>query len=37
MIGGKPAAVMGSSGCNMPPHVGIGDAFAAANLQAGAS
>jgi len=23
LIGGKPAAVMGSSGLNMPPHVGL--------------
>ena len=35
MIGGKPAAVMGSSGYNMPPHVGIVDPFAAPPMQVG--
>jgi uncharacterized Zn-binding protein involved in type VI secretion len=35
LIGGKPAAVVGSSGYNLPPHAGIIDAFAAPNLQEG--
>ena len=34
-IGGKPAAVVGSSGYNIPPHVGTIDAFAAPNMQEG--
>jgi uncharacterized Zn-binding protein involved in type VI secretion len=35
-IGGKAAAVMGSSGYNMPPHVGIVDgAFASPTMQVG--
>ncbi len=34
-IGGKPAAVIGSSGYNVPPHVGITDAFSAPMLQEG--
>ena len=35
-IGGKAAAVMGSSGYNMPPHVGIVDgAFATPTMQVG--
>jgi uncharacterized Zn-binding protein involved in type VI secretion len=35
MIGGKPAAVMGSSGFNTPPHVGIVDPFAPPPMQVG--
>lgn len=36
LIGGKPAAVVGSSGYNMPPHVGIVDgAFATPTSQVG--
>jgi uncharacterized Zn-binding protein involved in type VI secretion len=35
MIGGKPAALMGSSGYNMPPHVGITDPFTAPPMQEG--
>jgi uncharacterized Zn-binding protein involved in type VI secretion len=35
LIEGKAAAVVGSAGLNAPPHVGITDAFAAANLQRG--
>lgn len=35
-IGGRPAAVLGASGMNTPPHAGIVDgAFAAPNLQVG--
>jgi uncharacterized Zn-binding protein involved in type VI secretion len=36
LIGGKPAAVVGSSGYNMPPHVGIVDGpFATPTSQLG--
>jgi uncharacterized Zn-binding protein involved in type VI secretion len=35
LIGGKPAAVLGSAGLNVPPHVGITDAFSPPNLQRG--
>jgi uncharacterized Zn-binding protein involved in type VI secretion len=37
MIGGKPAAVMGSSGMNVPPHVGLhpADPFFAPPMQMG--
>jgi uncharacterized Zn-binding protein involved in type VI secretion len=37
LIGGKPAAVMGSSGYNTPPHVGLhaSDPFLAPPLQVG--
>lgn len=37
MIGGKPAAVMGSSGMNMPPHVGLhaSDPYMAPPMQVG--
>ena len=36
LIGGKPAAVVGSSGYNTPPHVPpVTDAFAAPPLQVG--
>ena len=35
LINNKPAAVMGSSGYNMPPHTGIVDPFVAPNLQVG--
>ena len=36
LIGGKPVAVMGSSGYNAPPHVGIVDPpFATPNMQIG--
>ncbi|MBA2254020.1 MAG: PAAR domain-containing protein [Chloroflexi bacterium] len=37
MIGGKPAAVMGSSGFNVPPHVGLhaSDPFMAPPMQVG--
>lgn len=37
LIGGKPAAVMGSSGFNTPPHVGLhpADPFLAPPLQRG--
>ncbi|HUG48099.1 MAG TPA: PAAR domain-containing protein [Candidatus Limnocylindria bacterium] len=36
VIGGKPVAVMGSSGFSVPPHVGIVDPpFAAPNMQVG--
>lgn len=35
LVGGRPAAVVGSAGYNVPPHVGISDAFAAPNLQRG--
>jgi uncharacterized Zn-binding protein involved in type VI secretion len=34
-IGGKPVAVVGSSGYNMPPHVGISDGYAAPMMQEG--
>lgn len=37
LVGGKPAAVMGSSGTNTPPHVGLhaSDPFLAPPLQVG--
>ncbi|HEY6058434.1 MAG TPA: PAAR domain-containing protein, partial [Candidatus Limnocylindrales bacterium] len=35
LIGGKPAAVMGSSGFNTPPHVGITDPFTPPPMQIG--
>src|SRR6266702_4694315 len=37
LIGGKPAAVLGSSGCNAPPHVGLhaSDPFLAPPMQRG--
>jgi uncharacterized Zn-binding protein involved in type VI secretion len=37
LVGGKPAAVMGSSGLNVPPHVGLhaSDPFLAPPLQRG--
>jgi uncharacterized Zn-binding protein involved in type VI secretion len=35
MIGGKPAALMGSSGYNMPPHAGITDPFTPPPMQEG--
>jgi uncharacterized Zn-binding protein involved in type VI secretion len=37
LVGGKPAAVMGSSGFNMPPHVGLHptDPFLAPPMQRG--
>ncbi|MBO0707483.1 MAG: PAAR domain-containing protein [Candidatus Dormibacteraeota bacterium] len=37
LIGGKPAAVMGSSGFNVPPHVGLhpSDPFLAPPMQRG--
>lgn len=37
LIGGKPAAVMGSTGLNVPPHVGLHatDPFMLPNLQEG--
>jgi uncharacterized Zn-binding protein involved in type VI secretion len=37
LIGGKPAAVMGASGFNMPPHVGLhpADPYLAPPLQKG--
>lgn len=37
LVGGKPAAVMGSSGYNTPPHVGLhaSDPFLAPPLQVG--
>jgi uncharacterized Zn-binding protein involved in type VI secretion len=35
MIEGKAAAAVGSAGLNVPPHVGISDAFSAPNLQRG--
>lgn len=35
LISGKPAAVLGSNGLNLPPHVGIVDPFLAPNLQVG--
>src|SRR5689334_10697961 len=37
LIGGKPAAVMGSSGINQPPHVGLhlSDPFMTPTLQVG--
>jgi len=37
LIGGKPAAVMGSSGFNTPPHVGLhaSDPFMLPNMQIG--
>jgi uncharacterized Zn-binding protein involved in type VI secretion len=35
LMEGKPAAVVGSAGLNVPPHVGITDAFSAPNLQRG--
>jgi uncharacterized Zn-binding protein involved in type VI secretion len=36
-IGGKPAAVMGSSGMNTPPHVGlhVSDPYAVPSMQVG--
>jgi uncharacterized Zn-binding protein involved in type VI secretion len=34
-IGGKPVAVMGSSGLNTPPHPGLADAFAVPTTQKG--
>src|SRR5262245_28787452 len=34
-IGGKAVAVMGASGINSQPHVGLADAFAVANTQKG--
>jgi uncharacterized Zn-binding protein involved in type VI secretion len=35
LIEGKAAAVVGSAGLNVPPHVGISDAFSPPNLQRG--
>jgi uncharacterized Zn-binding protein involved in type VI secretion len=35
LIAGKPAAVLGSQGYNLPPHVGIVDPFAPPNTQIG--
>jgi uncharacterized Zn-binding protein involved in type VI secretion len=35
LIEGKAAALVGSAGLNAPPHVGITDAFSAANVQRG--
>jgi len=35
LIGGKPAAVQGSSGYNTPPHVGLADAYASPTMQEG--
>jgi uncharacterized Zn-binding protein involved in type VI secretion len=37
LVGGKPAAVVGSSGFNLPPHVGLhpGDPFLAPPAQEG--
>ena len=35
LIGGRPAAVVGSWGLNTPPHAGIVDAFAAPPAQRG--
>jgi uncharacterized Zn-binding protein involved in type VI secretion len=34
-IGGKAVAVLGASGLNTPPHVGLADAFTAPNTQKG--
>ena len=35
LIGGKPAAVVGSGGISTPPHTGLADAFAAPPTQRG--
>lgn len=35
LVGGRPAAVVGSWGLNVPPHAGIVDAFAAPPAQRG--
>lgn len=35
MIGGKPAAVLGSSGYNTPPHIPLADAWAVPTMQEG--